>query len=167
MIVKEWERQRAQAVADAMRDAITNGVTGDDSIAATLVAISAEADPNVRLAAYGMLAGLNYAEPWQPLVFDPGWGVYNYGGGNRLASFYLENGRTVHLRGLIAGAGIGVPIAQLIAGYRPTEYENIGIMADGQFANLVIEPSGWMYINIAVGAPENYASLAGVHFDIR
>ncbi len=172
MIVLPWERDRAQAVADATRRVILDGVSGADLIAPQLTVeilpAPAVTDPNIRAAAYGMAAAINHTEPWQALALDASFGVTNYGGGNRLAQFYLEFGRTVHLRGLIAGAGLGVPIAQLPAGYRPDLYENAPVMADGYPANLVIQPDGWMYINIAYSAtPENYASLLGVHFDIR
>jgi hypothetical protein len=170
MIVKAWEKERAQLVADAMRDLITMGVTGaeyqDPLVASADVPVSADAQ--ARLAAYGILAALNTHEPWITVGSGGAPPFENscshYAGGNRLVQFRKENGRVV-IRGLVAGAFLATVIFTLPPGYRPSLYENLLMSAEGMDANLVVQPDGQIYLNIASAAnPENYASFAGVNF---
>lgn len=173
MNVFAWEKRRADLIATAMKDVIVNGVFGDDVIPTTLsAAIRAQIladtslDPQLRLAAYGMLAGLREVEPWQAPTFQGS--STNYGGGNMPVAFFKDPFGQVHLRGLVAGASVSTVIFTLPPGYRPSQYVNVGITADRRFANLVIQPDGQIYINAADSAtPQNYASFASVYFDTR
>ncbi len=167
MIVSEWEKNRAQLVADAIRDLITRGVQGADPQAPLLTAeqIPAAADAQGRLTAYGILAALNTHEPWinvgTPEVPFLN-GTYNYAAGNRPVQFRKEYGR-VFIRGLVADVTVGLPIFVLPEGYRPSIYENLAALAEGGDANLVIQPDGTVYINLTPSGT-SYCSFAGVTF---
>lgn len=171
MNVTPWERDRAQLLANAMRELVTRGTEGAEVIYPVIAPanLPAETDSQVRLTAYGIVSILSTHEPWITVGWPEAPAFENscssYGAGNRVVQFRKENGR-VHIRGLVLGASIGTVIFTLPAGYRPVDvYENFSIMADGSHANLVIQPDGLIYINIAVsGTPENYASFAGVNF---
>lgn len=169
MIVLPWEKDRAQVVASAMRDVVTQGVSGADLSNPLITAsqLPADMDLQARLAAYGMLSALNVHEPWiavgsaaVPFLN----GCSNYGAGNRPVQFRKENGR-IFIRGLVAGAGINTVIFNLPFGYRPSIHENCTMSAEGLHANLVVPPTGGVHINIATSTtPQNYASFAGVTF---
>ncbi len=167
MNVNPWERQRAQAVADAMRDVVTQGVTGADIVPPLVVpadALPAGVDSQARVAAYGMLAGLNIMEPWQSLTllnsFDNFGGIYT-------VQCLKDPFGQVKCRGLFfrSLAALNTTVLVFPTGYRPTTPKFFSVMADDRFARVDVQPTGELTVVAADSASWfNYISMDQISF---
>lgn len=96
--------------------------------------------------------------------FDPGWtaptlgaSITNLGSGYATAGYYKDANRYVHLKGVLAGAGLtaGATIFTLPAGYRPSETRLFtGVSNNGSvtgLATITVENNGAVKVNVTNG----------------
>lgn len=174
MIVQPWEKLRAQRVADASKDTICQGVFGADTIYPTLPAVTrlailndATLDPQIRLAAYGMFAGLQESEPFTPLAFAAGWG--NVASGWAPGGTYRD-GTRVHTRGLLifSPGVLTSTVATLPINHRPAYVVQMLVRGGlGGACYVHVYPSGVLEFNGPLGDANASVSLDGLVFDIR
>lgn len=173
IIVSEWERARANMIAELTRDANESGVEGGDELGPSLpagIAYPSSADPNVRRLAYALLGGLSSIEPWQAPEFKNSWTHYN--AATHMPAAYMKDPfGFVHLRGLVKRTVAGftsIVMFTLPDGYRPVLSSNFPVVGNSKFARLEIYSNGDVAIVAADSAtPEGFVSLDGVTFDTR
>jgi hypothetical protein len=160
--VLEWERLRAQRVAEVMRDLVTQGVTGADSIASVIASLPEGSDPQIRLAVYGMLAGLEIVEPPQSIAtvgaFANNWGNL---GSDQLLSVYRDPFGRVHWTGLpgrLSGsASNGETICTFPLKYAPREPLGFPCITDAGLIHIGLFTDGTMKWRTTGGFTGGYA----------
>jgi hypothetical protein len=112
----------------------------------------------------------NYAAVWSDwslLYSDSGWksptllnGWQNYGGVFARAR-YRKIGNAVYIEGLVKAGTVGVPIARLDVGYRPSNTLIFSQVSNTGFARVDIANDGYIYLT---SGGTGYLSLSGISF---
>jgi len=168
--VSPWEFTRAVDAAQRMKDAITDGVEGAESISGLGVALDSTAEIEIRRMAYALARSLLLVESWNRPTFLNSWTDYNTA--THMAVGYMKDPfGFVRLRGLIKRTVAGyasIPMFNLPEGYRPVSSSNFAVVGHNQFARLEVYANGDVEIVAAVSAtPEGFVSLDGISFDTR
>jgi len=108
-------------------------------------------------------------DPWHSVgavgepAFTNSWA--NYGAPFNTAGFWKDSSGVVHLRGLITGGTVSVPIFTLPVGYRPAGQEIIIANAGVGVARLDVRQDGSIIVNNYIASGTNgYVSLDSITF---
>jgi hypothetical protein len=164
LVVETWEKARADAYANLLRQVLTHGIDGAEQVAPVADSLPSSVDAALRATAYAMYRAITTTAPW--VAFAPGasWAMYDTI--HTQTAYRALPWGDWELRGFITGGlvGVGHSLVTLPAAARPRWNMNFPLTTDAGQGRLEIYPDGTC---VVLSGGNGWVSLDGVRWSTQ